>query len=155
LKEVPTELKVVGGSQMKKKSIVLLTIVVLALAIPVTVYAAGYYYCSTQISGTGGNGTFSFPWACSTTEQLNHVIYDVICSYGGGVLYQIYSDSYVYYQIAWVGNQCQITFQARYPGYPPNTGVEFPIPLVVGVAIGAAILLVVVGLVFRRRSMAS
>ncbi len=140
---------------MKRRSIVLLVVLVLALAIPVTVYAAGYYYCTTLLTSPGGNGTFNYPWGCSTNDQLNHVIYDLICSYGGGVLYQIYSDSYVYYQIAWVGNVCQITFQARYPGYPPNTGVEFPLPLVVGVAIGAAILLVVVGLLFRRRSMAS
>jgi len=139
---------------MKKRTIVLLATLVLALAIPVTVYAAGYYYCSTLPLGPGGNGSYSYPWACSTDAELNHIIYDLICSYGGGVLYRIYSDSYVYYQIAWVGDVCQVTFEARYPGYPPNTGVEFPMPLIIGVAIGVAILLVVVGLLFRRRSLA-
>ena len=141
---------------MKRRSIVLLATVLLALAIPLTVYAAGYYYCTTLPTAGGGNGTYAYPWACSTNEQLNHIIYDLICSYGGGVLYQIHADSYVYYQIAWVGNNvCQITFQARYPGYPPRTGVEFPMPLIVGVAVGMAILLVVVGLLLRRRSLAS
>jgi len=137
---------------MKTKSIVLLAILVLALAIPVTVYAAGYFYCTTLPTGPGGNGSYNYPWACSTNEQLNHVIYDLICSYGGGVLYRIFSDSYVRYQIAWIGNVCQVTSEVRYPGYPPSTGVDFPMPLVIGVAVGVAILLVVVGLLFRRRS---
>jgi LPXTG-motif cell wall-anchored protein len=139
---------------MKKFRILLILAVLVALMIPVAVQAAGTFYCSTLIS-SGGDGSYAYPWACSTNEQFNTIVYDYICErYGGGYLYRIYSGSYVYYQIEWIGGEqpyCDITYTMEYPGYPPNTGPDFPIPLLLGAAASVGLLLVGAGLVMRRR----
>jgi hypothetical protein len=141
---------------MKKSRYLILILVFAALLIPATVYAAGTFYCSTLIA-EGGNGSYAYPWACSTDAQFNHIVYDVICGqYGGGNLYRIYASSYVFYQIEWqtVENQavCTIVYQAEYPGYPPDTGVELPMPLIIGAAVAAGGALLLVGLVLRRKN---
>ena len=130
--------------------------VLLALMIPAAVSAAGVFYCTT-LRDSGGNGTYSNPWACSTNAQFNTVVYDYICSrYGGGHLYRIYSNSYVYYRIEWVAARqtCDITYQSEHPGYPPHTGADFPVPLILAGAAAVGVLFVGVGLGLRRRKMA-
>jgi hypothetical protein len=139
---------------MNKLRVALVIAVLVALMVPVTALAAGTYYCSTLLT-SGGNGTYNYPWSCVDQEQLDYVIYDRICNVGGGYLYQIYSGYYVYYVIEWVNGQCTITHQTRHDGYPPNTGVDLPMPLLVGIAVGGGLVLVVAGLALRRKSTAS
>ena len=138
---------------MSKIRIAVIVAVLAALLIPVSAFAAGTFYCSA-LKASGGSGTFWDPWACSTQTQLDNIIQDVICEdYAGGHLYRIHSDYYVYYRIDWYGqNECQIGFQSRYPGYPPDTGPDLPLPLIVGVAVAGGGLLLVAGFVLRRKS---
>jgi len=137
---------------MKKISIVMIAAVLIALLIPVTVNAAGVFYC-TALSSQGGNGSFAFPWGCATNSELNHIIYNIIClQYNGGHLYRIFSNSYVHYNIVWGGvdARCTVT-STEYPGYPPNTGPDLPLPLILGSVAIAGVVLVGAGLTLRRR----
>lgn len=141
---------------MKKIRILFIVAVIIASLIPVAVYAQGVWYCSTLIA-EGGNGSYAYPWACGTNAQFDYIVYDVICEqHGGGFLYRIYSGSYVFYEIGSVdGGQCDIIYQNEFPGYPPDTGVELPMPLILGaVAVGGSALLLT-GLALRRRKVAS
>lgn len=138
---------------MNRMRIAIFVALVLALVLPFSVQAAGVYYCGVYTNITAGNGTYANPWACPDQASLNRIIYDVICPAGGGWLYQIQNGAYVYYRIEWVRNQCSITFQQRYNGYPPNTGPTLPMPLLVGGVAGAGALLIVGGVFLRRRTM--
>lgn len=138
---------------MYKLRIAILVALVVALMVPFSVQAAGVFYCSTLRSG-GGIGTYADPWGCANAEQFNYVVYDVICARGGGWLYEIYDGAYVYHRIEWVNRQCSITWSQRYPGYPPNTGVNLPMPLLVGLAASAGIVMIVGGVALRRRQTA-
>lgn len=139
---------------MTKLRLALMAALVLALLAPVTVSAAGVFYCSALIS-TGGSGTYNYPWACADQAAVDSLIYNTICPvYAGGVLYQILSGGYVRYDVSYLNQQCTYTY-ARYPGYPPDTGVTLPAPLLVSLAVGAAALLIVAGLWLRRRGTAS
>ena len=140
---------------MNKIRMAILIGAVLALLIPTAVGAAGTFYCSTLIN-SGGNGSFANPWACSTDQQFNTVVYDYICNrYGGGNLYRIFVDSYIFYRIEWIyqNNQrvCSIVYQSEYPGYPPNTGPDIPYPLVLGSAMTGGAVLIVSGLALRKK----
>lgn len=139
---------------MKKIHIILITALLIAVLIPVAVSAAGVFYCSANKS-TGGAGTWANPWACSTNAQVDNLINIICYDYYGGHLYRIFDSYYVYYRIEWGGVQtrCTVT-SAEYPGYPPNTGVELPMPLML--AGGAALGLLLVGAgVFLRRGKAT
>lgn len=144
---------------MKNIRIAIVLAVVLALLIPMTVNAAGTFYCSSLIA-SGGDGSYAYPWACADQTQLDYIIYDVICNqYSGGVLFRILATSYIYYQIEWLvvdgQSVCTITNSAEFPGYPPDTGVELPAPVIIGgiAALGGALILA--GMYIRRkRSMA-
>ena len=69
---------------MKKFRILLIGAVLIAVLIPLAASAGGVFYCSTSVT-SGGYGTYSRPWACSTDDQLDYVIDDVICEdYHGG-----------------------------------------------------------------------
>ena len=140
---------------MKKIRILIIAGVLLGLLIPTAVIAAGNFFCSDLIA-SGGNGTLANPWACSNDQQFNQVVYDFICNrYGGGNLYRIFTDSYIYYRIEWISqnNQrtCTIVYQSEYPGYPPNTGPDIPIPLVMGSAVTGGAVLIVAGLALRKK----
>jgi hypothetical protein len=139
---------------MKKIRILMIVAVFIALLIPVAVSAAGVFYCSASIS-SGGDGSYAYPWACSTDAQVNSIINDVICrQYNGGHLYRIFANSYVYYRITPVAAtvpQCTVT-QTEYPGYPPNTGPDLPLPLILGTAAVIGVVLVGAGLTLRRRA---
>ena len=138
---------------MKKKIIMILVFgLLIALLIPATVSAAGSFYCSA-LKSSGGAGTWSNPWACSNQAQLDDVI-DTICDvYGGGHLYRIHADHYVYYRIDYYGpNECAIGYQSTYPGYPPDTGPDIPMPILITGGVAAGALLVVAGLLIRRKA---
>ncbi len=140
---------------MKKIRITLIIATVIALMIPASASAIGVFYCSFLVQ-EGGSGTYADPWACSTGEQFDYVIYELICPlYGGGHLYRIYDDNYVYYLVEWDGRNCEVTFQAGYPGYPPDTGVELPPPLIVRTAAAIGAVLLIIGLALRRKKRAS
>jgi hypothetical protein len=137
---------------MKKFRIFLLLAVFVAVLIPITASAGGVFYCSASVA-SGGNGTYAYPWACSTDDQLEYVVDDLICGdYYGGYLYQIFSTSYTYRVITWYGtDDCEVTYTAEYAGYPPYSGVEVPTPYIVGAAalVGAGML--AAGLIWRQK----
>jgi len=141
---------------MKKMRIIMVAAVLMMLLIPTAVSAAGTFYCSA-LKSSGGVGTYANPWACSTDAQLNTVIYVYVCyQYGGGHLYQVYENSYIYYRIERVPvvtgqYECRITFRGEYPGFPPDTGPDIPLPLILGAAAVAGGLLLVAGITLRRR----
>jgi len=139
---------------MRKIRTAIIITALLGLLIPATVSAAGTFFCSDLIA-SGGNGTYASPWACSNEQQFNQVV-QVICNrYGGGNLYRIFIDSYIFYRIEWVyqNNQqvCTIVYQSEYPGYPPNTGPDIPYPLVLGSAMTGGAVLIVAGLALRKK----
>ena len=141
---------------MKKLRITLILAILAALMIPIAVQAAGAFYCSANRT-TDGAGTYANPWACSTQEQLDYVIYDLVCqTYHGGVLFRMFPTSYVFYEIAWLGpniqEPCSIVRQIEYPGRPPRTGVEVPAPLIASLAVFAALALGGVGMILRRKT---
>jgi LPXTG-motif cell wall-anchored protein len=139
---------------MNKLRVAIFMALILALIVPFTAQAATYvYYCSTLRSG-GGSGSYADPWGCANADQFNYVVNDVICPAGGGWLYQVYDGYYTYHRIEWVNRQCSITWTQQYRGYPPNTGVTLPMPLLVGLVGAAGVVLIVGGLVLRRRKMA-
>ncbi len=140
---------------MSKLRVALLLIFVLALVVTPAANAQAqrpYYYCSATRT-SGGSGTYYDPWACSTDAQYNNVL-QTICRYGGGTLYRIYTGYYIIIYIAYGAQQCQVTVGQQYPGYPPNTGVNLPAPLIYGAVAAAGILLVAVGLMIRRKRQA-
>ena len=139
---------------MKKLRILLIVIVFIAVLISVTAYAEGVWYCSTLIA-QGGSGTYANPWACSTNQQFDFIVYDVICDrHGGGFLYRIYSGSYVLYEIGFMDGECDIINQNEFPGTPPDTGVELPMPFVFGAAMVGGAALLLSGLALRRKKTA-
>jgi LPXTG-motif cell wall-anchored protein len=141
---------------MKAVRVYILMITILAvLMLPMAVSAAGTFYCSA-LKNSGGSGTYADPWACSTQEQLNDVIYNKVCAYyGGGNLFAIYNGFYDYYKIVRTQDGgCTIPVQIRYSGYPPDTGINLSAPMMLGLAAGAGALLLVGGLVIRRRRQA-
>jgi len=145
---------------MYKLKVAVFLAILVAFLVPMAVSAAGTFYCSALYSGPDGNGSYRYPWPCANQEQLNRVIYEYICNgHGGGHLYQILAGGYVYYRIEWIYQQnqrtCVVTYKSEHPGYPPHTGVDLPTPMIIGLAIGAAMLLLVVGLVLRRKSVAA
>jgi hypothetical protein len=112
-----------------------------------------WYYCSATRT-TGGNGTYYDPWACSNQSQLNTVT-DTICRLGGGSLYRIFTGSYVIYYVNYTANGCTVTQDGEYTGYPPNTGPDVPLPLIIGGVVSIGLLFVAAGLMLRRRSVAA
>lgn len=142
---------------MLKFRFVLIALVVLALAaVPVLNTAAQgpYYYCSVSIT-SGGAGTFYNPWACSTDAQRTNV-WNTVCTYGGGTVYEISPGSYIMYFIAApVNGVCQRTVSQVFQGYPPNTGVDLPAPVIYGGIAVIGIALLAAGMLIRRKQTAA
>jgi hypothetical protein len=141
---------------MFKIRFLLVMVAVLALvALPLSSATAQgpYYYCSATRT-SGGSGTYYDPWACSTEAQMTTVT-NTVCRLGGGTLYQIHTGSYVVFTIRWTGNMCEMTVGEQRPGYPPNTGVDLPAPLVYGGVAFAGIALLAGGLLLRRKHTAA
>ena len=109
-----------------------------------------WYYCSATRT-SGGNGTYYDPWACSNQTQLNTAT-DTICRLGGGTLYRIFTGYYVIYYVNYTANGCTVTQDGEYTGYPPNTGPDVPLPLIIGGVVAIGLLFVAAGLMLRRRS---
>lgn len=129
---------------MLKFRFILIALVVLALAaMPLSNAGAQgpYYYCSRAIT-SGGAGTYYSPWACSTAAQETNAR-NLVCTYGGGSLYVIESGTYyMVFVSAPVNNTCQYTVSQVFQGYPPNTGVDLPAPVLYGgIALAGALLL--------------
>lgn len=140
---------------MKKIRIIAVLVLLFSALIPNVVNAGGTFYCSTSVT-TDGTGTLGAPWACSDDTQLQSVIDDKVCDiYSGGVLYQIFPDSYRYHVITYYSSaDCRVTSTFDYAGFPPSTGVDVPTPYIVG---GVALLgagLVAAGIILRRRQTA-
>ena len=141
---------------MKKLHFALIVAFLLSLLLPFTVQAAGTFFCSATIS-QGGDGSYANPWACSTQDQLNVVINTNVCAdNGGGFLYRLFPYSYVFYDIVQTTQNgqttCVIRRQVEYPGYPPNTGVELPAPMIAALAVGGALVLGFAGMMLRRKT---
>lgn len=137
---------------MKKFRILAILAVLIAVLIPVAVSAGGVFYCSTSVT-SGGDGSYYNPWACSTEGQLDYVINDMICdTYYGGYLYQTFTDSYRYNVITWYSaDDCRVTYSADYAGYPPYTGVEVPVPIIIGAVALVGTGMLVAGIALRRK----
>lgn len=137
---------------LRKISILVIFGLMVAVLIPVAVSAAGVFYCSTSVT-TGGVGSYDDPWACSTDEQLDTVIDDMICdTYTGGYLYQIFPDSYRYQVVTWYStDDCRVTSSVDYAGAPPYTGVDVPTPYIVGAVAVVGAGMVIAGLAWRRK----
>jgi LPXTG-motif cell wall-anchored protein len=141
---------------MNKIRFILLAAILIAVLIPMVVYAQGVWYCDALNEG-GGNGTWYDPWGCALKEEFDTIIYEKIGKlYGGGYLYEIHEDGYTVHEIACVNGECEIISSTEFEGYPPNTGVEdLPMPIILaGVALGGAAL-VLIGLLFRRNKLAN
>ena len=140
-----------------KAHIPLILLVVFALVAMPMVNAQAqtgpWYYCSATRT-SGGSGTYYDPWACSNSTQLNTVT-DTICRLGGGTLYRIYTGYYVIYYVNYTANGCTVVQDGEYTGYPPNTGPDIPLPLIIGGVAAVGLLLVAAGLLLRRKSAAA
>jgi hypothetical protein len=140
---------------MKKMRLIAILAILIAVLIPLSVSAAGTFYCSSSVT-IGGSGTLVDPWACSDATQLDSVINDQICAiYNGGDLYQIFPSSYRYHVVTYYSSlDCRVTATYDYAGYPPSTGVEVPTPYIVGGVALVGVGLVAAGLMIRRRKLA-
>lgn len=138
----------------KIRFLLVIAAVFVLLALPLTsaVAQGSYYYCSATRT-SGGSGTYYDPWACSTQAQMTTVT-NTICNLGGGTLYQIHTGSYVVFTVRWTGNACTVSTGQQVPGYPPNTGVDLPAPLVYGGVAFAGVALLAGGLLLRRKRIA-
>lgn len=137
---------------MKKLWIAISLLVVLAM-IPATAFAATpVFYCSYN-APAGGNGTYAAPWLCVDNTTYQQVVANVCAATNPySILYQIVSNGY--YRRTFELNssqQCVETSNVFYYGYPPNTGVALPAPLLVGGALGLGLLMVLGGVVIYRR----
>lgn len=140
-----------------KARFIFLALIALALAVMPLMNAQAqtgpWYYCSATRT-SGGSGTYYDPWACSNDAQLRTVT-DTICRLGGGTLFQIFTGYYVIHYVNYSPNGCQVVTDGEYPGYPPNTGPDLPLPLIIGGVAAVGLLLVGAGLVLRRKNAAA
>ena len=137
---------------MKKFRIVLILMVLLAVLIPSAVFASyDVYYCKDYANGYG-DGSYDYPWACSTPTEFDDVV-DKICDYGGGILYEAVEGGYYRHTIKWYDDTCKVTSSKFQHGYPPDTGITLPPPFAISAALVLGLSLFAVGLVvYRKRS---
>lgn len=135
-----------------KTRILLIGLLALALAVLPLMNAQAqqgpWYYCSATRT-SGGSGTYYDPWACSNDAQLTDVT-NTICRLGGGSLYRIFTGYYQIYYINYSPNGCSVVPGGEFPGYPPNTGPDIPMPLIIGGVVLVGLLLIAGGLLLRR-----
>lgn len=126
---------------MKKFSLAMIVLLLMAI-IPASAFAATpVYYCSYDVPA-GGDGSYDYPWRCSTQEELAAVVAEV-CKSGYAILYQTVSTGYYRHTVEDpTDSACTVTSSVFYQGVPPDTGVALPAPLMVGLALtlGAALL---------------
>ena len=139
---------------MKKLQISLIIATLLALLVPSAVFASyNVYYCSYDVEGFE-DGSYDYPWSCETEEEFNDIV-DYICTQGGGVLYEVVEGGYYRNMIEWDGRSCEIVETDFYQGYPPDTGITLPPPLMLSAALALGLSLFAVGLVIYRKRLAS
>ncbi|MFN2160365.1 MAG: hypothetical protein ACK2U3_13745 [Anaerolineales bacterium] len=143
---------------MKKTRIaVIFLVIVLALMIPIGVFASyDVYYCSWNAS-PGGDGSWKYPWLCSNSAEFDDIV-DVICYDNGGdaILYEKVPSGYYRHVILWGGaSDCGVESSVFYYGYPPHTGLTLPPPLMISGALVIGLSLFAVGLVVYRRRLAN
>ena len=141
---------------MNKIRIMIIATLLIAVLIPMAVYAQGVWYCDGLTEG-GGNGTWYDPWGCALEEEFDAVIKEKIgILYGGGFLYEIHEGGYTVHEIAIVDGEPVIIRSTEFAGYPPNTGVEdFPMPMILGAVAVSGAALVLIGLLLRRKKLAN
>jgi LPXTG-motif cell wall-anchored protein len=128
----------------------ILLAILLALLLPVTVNASvNTYYC-TWYQVAGGDGSYDAPWYCGTPEALNTVV-ATVCDKGGGILYQSVQGGYYRLTIEWINQTCQMTSNVFFHGYPPDTGVALPAPMLIAGAAALGLVLVGGGLLLKRK----
>jgi hypothetical protein len=139
---------------MKKLQISVVIATLLALLVPSVVFASyNVYYCSYDANGFE-DGSYDYPWSCENDAEFDDIV-DYICTEGGGVLYEIVSGGYYRHMIEWDGRSCEITESDFYYGYPPDTGITLPPPLLMSAALALGLSLFAVGLVIYRKRLAN
>lgn len=136
-----------------KKILIAFSLLLLLSLIPTTVLAqTPVYYCSYNV-GTGGNGSYAYPWQCTNSTQLSQTVSQICASHSSAILYQIVSNGYYYNTIGTPsGGTCSITSSVFYSGYPPNTGITLPVPLLLSAMMVLGVALMGGGyLIYRKR----
>jgi hypothetical protein len=135
---------------MNKVWIAVSLLVVMAL-IPSAAFASTPVYYCTPNATPPGDGSYSFPWLCSTSAELQTAIANT-CQAGYAILYQTVSNGYYRHtvQVDSAG-KCMVTSSIFYYGYPPNTGVVLPAPLLIGGALVLGAMFLVGGIVIYRK----
>jgi hypothetical protein len=138
---------------MKKIGIAISLLLLLSLIPTAALAQVPAYYCSYNV-GTGGDGSYSYPWQCTDSNQVNQLVSQICSSHTSAVLYQIVSNGYYYHTIGIPsGGTCQITSSVFYSGYPPNTGITLPVPLMISAMVALGIALLGGGyLIYRKRN---
>lgn len=124
-----------------KKIWIAISLLLLLSILPTTVLAAvPVYYCSYNAS-SGGNGTYHHPWRCDSNADLDDIVADICQDYDYAILYQIVSNGY-YRRVIEGNGDCDISSSVFYYGYPPDTGIALPAPLMISglVVLGVALM---------------
>ena len=137
---------------MKKVLIAICLILLLSLIATNVLAQTPVYYCSYSV-GTGGDGSYAYPWQCTNSTQLSQIVSNICASHSSAVLYQIVSNGYYYHTIGTPsGGTCQITSSLFYSGYPPDTGITLPVPLMLSAMVALGVALMGGGyLIYRKR----
>ena len=126
-----------------KKILIAVSLMLLICALPATALAeTPTYYCSFDAE-SDGDGSYDYPWHCSDDGDLDEIVSEICGVDDYAILYQIVDDGYYYHVIEDPDDSaCGITSTIFYAGYPPDTGIALPAPLMVGglALLGAAFL---------------
>lgn len=113
------------------------TLLSFTLAVAPNAQAAGPFFC-TATEASAGDGSASHPWVCGTPDQFQAAVTRV-CRAGGGVLYFVFPEGYIQYQVT---ADCNTQAGSAQNGQPPDTGVGLPLPwlLTAGALLGLALI---------------
>jgi hypothetical protein len=134
------------------KFLLAISVFLLLALVPASAFAqVPTYYCSYN-AVPPGDGSFEAPWSCKNQTELNTVVTEV-CKNQYAILYQIVDNGYYRHVVEDTADAaCKVTSSVFYYGTPPNTGVNLPLPVVVGGALLAGLALFAGGwAVYRKR----
>jgi hypothetical protein len=137
-----------------KKFWIILSLLVLLSIIPASAMASTpVFYCTYNTSATG-DGSYDNPWSCADSTELSTVVGEVCKATSYGILYQIVPSGYYRHVIEDPNDAaCGVTNTTFYYGYPPDTGISLPVPVVISLAVALGALLMGGGyLVYRKRT---